>query len=98
MAARLWQLYGARTNRTNKEFDMLKKTIAVATLVSAATLVPTAAQAAGPQANCPKGFEPAPLSILGTDFSGQADQNGDQIVCIRFVDHGRGIFVDNTVR
>jgi len=41
---------------------------------------------------------PAPLSTLGTDFSGQADQDLDQIVCIRFVDHGRGILMDNTVR
>jgi hypothetical protein len=76
----------------------MRKLIAVATTVGAATLAP-AAQAAGPARNCPGKFQAAPLSfIVEQGFTGQADQNGDEIVCIKVTNGGNGIFVDNNAR
>lgn len=46
---------------------------------------------------CPNGFELQPVSILGTNFSGIADNvNHDGLICIKATDGGPTIFIDNT--
>jgi hypothetical protein len=53
----------------------------------------TAAQGSG----CPKGFDLAPVSVLGAGFSGVADNvNHDGLICLRSVRTDFAIFIDNT--
>jgi hypothetical protein len=54
-----------------------------------------------PNAGCPVGFELAPVTVLGPNFSGQVtDVNNDEMICIKTL-KGSGfpgdfIFIDNT--
>jgi hypothetical protein len=60
--------------------------------------VAPAAHAAPPHGGCPSTFTLAPVSVLGTDFTGVADNvNHDGMICIRELPSGKiGIFIDNT--
>jgi hypothetical protein len=66
--------------------------------VALASAVVPAAQAAPTGTGCPRGFTLASVSVLGTDFTGVADNvNHDGLICIRELKSpDRGIFIDNT--
>jgi hypothetical protein len=67
-------------------------------LTSTVVLAAQAAQGAAPGAGCPSTFTLAPVAVLGTDFSGVADNvNHDGLICVRDLPSGKiGIFIDNT--
>jgi hypothetical protein len=74
----------------------ISRLLPILLLVGASVLTAAPAEAA-PGSGCPNGFMLAPISVLGDDFDGNADQvNNDGMVCIRFVRPGIGIFIDNT--
>jgi hypothetical protein len=53
------------------------------------------AQAAGAGAGCPRGWTLAPVSVLGEDFTGVADNvNHDGLVCIKHL-RTTGVYMDN---
>jgi hypothetical protein len=73
----------------------VRRLLPVLTLVGALLFAVAPAQAAA-GSGCPMGFTLAPVSVLGTDFTGVADQvNNDGLVCIRFLRNGSGVFIDN---
>ena len=76
----------------------LRLLVVAALPVALACAVVPAAQAAPTGAGCPNGFTLAPVSVLGTDFTGVADNvNHDGLICIRDLKSAnRGIFIDNT--
>jgi len=64
----------------------------------AALTIGPAAGAGPPGTGCPPGWDLAPVSILGEDFTGVADNvNHDGQICIRGLHNGAGVFIDNTV-
>jgi hypothetical protein len=66
--------------------------------VFAALTIGPAAGAAPAGTGCPPGWDLAPVSILGEDFTGVADNvNHDGQICIRGLHNGAGVFIDNTV-
>ena len=70
--------------------------VLVLLLGAAGLLLASPAQAVG--SGCPPVFQLAPVSVLGADFTGQADNvNHDGWICIRVLNSGSGVFVDNVV-
>jgi hypothetical protein len=54
-----------------------------------------------PNSGCPVGFELAPVSVLGSGFTGViTDVNNDEMICIKTLNGpgfpGAFIFIDNT--
>ncbi|MEP6697368.1 MAG: hypothetical protein ABJA34_10885 [Pseudonocardiales bacterium] len=72
--------------------------IAVSALAAAVLLAPWPASAATtPGTGCPADFQLAPVSVLGSNFAGIADNvNHDGFICIRSLHDGSRIFIDNT--
>jgi hypothetical protein len=68
--------------------------VAVMLLGSGLVWAASPAEAAG--SGCPPVFELAPVSILGSNFTGQADNvNHDGMICVRRLNSGGGVFIDN---
>jgi hypothetical protein len=72
--------------------------IAAAITLGATSLAVMSPAAAAIGSNCPRGFELAPVSVLGTEYSGVADQvNSDGMICTKPVQNQPFfIFIDNT--
>lgn len=77
----------------------MRRLIGAAATAVVAVLLLGAPAAAGPAgAGCPPGWELAPVSILGEDFTGVADNvNHDGMICVRDLRNGAAVFIDNTV-
>lgn len=76
----------------------VRPVITVSALGAAVLLAPSPASAATPPGTgCPTGFQLAPVSILGNNFTGIADNvNHDGFICLRTLHNGSHIFIDNT--
>lgn len=75
----------------------MRKTLIVMTAVVGLVWAPASATAGPPNTGCPKGFYLASVDVLGTDFTGVADNvNHDGMICLKDLANG-GIFVDNTM-
>jgi len=71
--------------------------ILLAGAFAAALTIGPSAGAGPPGTGCPPGWNLAPVSILGEDFTGVADNvNHDGQICIRGLRNGGGVFIDNT--
>ncbi len=78
--------------RTRRLFSVLALAVGASVLAASPA---SAAQGTG----CPQGFDLVLASVLGTDFSGVADNvNHDGLICLRFVRPDFAIFIDNTGR
>jgi hypothetical protein len=68
-------------------------------VLAAAGGVAAPARAAPQNTGCPADFQLEPVSILGEDFTGVADNvNHDGFICIMwFKNREGGVFVDNTM-
>ncbi len=74
----------------------MKRLIAVISAVAGLSVVGVGS-AAPANRGCPTGFTLAPVSVLGPDFTGVADNvNHDGLICIRSLKNGGGVFIDNT--
>lgn len=71
---------------------------ATAVVLGALSIASVSPAVAAPGSGCPRGFTIASAEeVLGTDYTGVVDQvNHDGLVCIRFLNSGIGIFIDNT--
>jgi hypothetical protein len=76
----------------------MRRLIALVVLTVTGLLVAGQPAGAGPPGtSCPPGWDLAPVSILGSDFTGIADNvNHDGWICIRGLHNGAGVFIDNT--
>lgn len=78
----------------------MKRLFGVASLVAAMVLMMAGgASAAPPGTGCPPGFERVHISIFGEDpISGKiVDLHGDELVCVKTLRPGFGVFFDNVV-
>ena len=71
--------------------------VSIAGVVLAPILVAAPAHAGPPGTGCPTGWTLAPVSVLGEDFTGQADNvNPDGMICIKLL-RTTGVYMDNVV-
>jgi hypothetical protein len=86
----------------DREDESVKKTAPIAAVISFAIggLFAAPAANAAQGTGCPTGFALEPVSVLGTNFVGIADNvNHDGFICLKTLNSGAGlsaVFIDNT--
>jgi hypothetical protein len=78
----------------------VKKTASIAAVITfgvAGVFAAPAAANAAQGTGCPTGFVLQPVSVLGTNYSGIADNvNHDGFICLKRLNSGSATFIDNT--
>ena len=77
----------------------MKRLLGLASVIAATALMTAGgASPAPPGAGCPTGFERVHKSFLGENFTGKiVDVHGDELICIKRLRPGGGVFIDNVV-